>query len=214
VGMTALAVAIIGGPLTMTFLALETSRDLVMTGIVLAAAIVSSVTVRELFGYSFSTWRLHLRGETIRSAHDVGWIRTLTAGRMMRSDVRTVRDDMPLAEFRKHFPIGSKQRVVVIDAADRYAGLIQVPDAYAPEEELAPKASRVSDLVQHRRDFLLPAMNVKEAIAAFDRTESEALAVVDDPTHRRLLGVLTEAHAMRRYAEELDKVRQGLSGAI
>jgi CIC family chloride channel protein len=57
-------------------------------------------------------------------------------------------------------------------------------------------------------------MNVKEAIAAFDRTESEALAVVDDPTHRRLLGVLTEAHAMRRYAEELDKVRQGLSGAI
>jgi hypothetical protein len=25
---------------------------------------------------------------------------------------------------------------------------------------------------------------------------------------------LTEAHAMRRYAEELDKVRQGLSGAI
>jgi CIC family chloride channel protein len=214
VGMTALAVAIIGGPLTMTFLALETSRDLVITGIVLAAAIVSSITVRELFGYSFSTWRLHLRGETIRSAHDVGWIRSLTAGRMMRSDVRTVRDDMPLAEFRKQFPIGSKQRVVVIDASDRYAGLLQVPDAYAPEEEIDAKASRVSDLVQFRRDFLLPAMNVKEAIAAFDRTESEALAVVDDPIHRRVLGVLTEGHAMRRYAEELDKVRQGLSGAI
>ncbi|HEY0353757.1 MAG TPA: chloride channel protein [Enterovirga sp.] len=214
VGMTALAVAIIGGPLTMTFLALETSGDLVMTGIVLAAAIVSSITVRELFGYSFSTWRLHLRGETIRSAHDVGWIRSLTAGRMMRSDVRTVRDDMPLAEFRKHFPIGSKQRVVVIDSADRYAGLIEVPDAYAPEEEVGMKASRVSDLVQYRRDFLLPAMNVKDAIAAFDRTESEALAVLDDASNRHVLGILTEGHAMRRYAEELDKVRQGLSGAI
>jgi CIC family chloride channel protein len=214
VGMSGLAVAIIGGPLTMTFLALETSGDLVITGIVLAAAIVASMTVRELFGYSFSTWRLHLRGETIRSAHDVGWIRSLTAGRMMRSDVRTVRDDMPLAEFRSHFPIGSKQRVVAVDGADRYMGVILVPDAYAPEEEVDAKATRVSDLLHYRRDFLLPAMNVKDAIAAFDRTESEALAVVDDPTNRKVLGILTEGHAMRRYAEELDKVRQGLSGAI
>ena len=214
VGMTALAVAIIGGPLTMTFLALETSGDLVMTGIVLAAAIVSSLTVRELFGYSFSTWRLHLRGETIRSAHDIGWIRSLTAGRMMRSDVRTVRDDMSLAEFRSQFPIGSKQRVVAVDGAGRYMGMILVPDAYAPEDGNGVKASRVSDLLQYRRDFLVPAMNVKDAIAAFDRTESEALAVVDDSAQRRVLGMLTEAHAMRRYAEELDKVRQGLSGAI
>lgn len=214
VGMTALAVAIIGGPLTMTFLALETSGDLVLTGIVLAAAIVSSLTVRELFGYSFSTWRLHLRGETIRSAHDVGWMRSLTAGRMMRSDLRTVRDDMPLADFRSHFPIGSKQRVVAVDGADRYMGVILVPDAYASEDELGTKATRVSDLLQLRRDFLLPAMNVKDALAAFDSTESEALAVVGDPVHRRVLGILTEAHAMRRYAEELDKVRQGLSGAL
>jgi CIC family chloride channel protein len=214
VGMTAVAVAIIGGPLTMTFLALETSGDLVMTGIVLAAAIVSSLTVRELFGYSFSTWRMHLRGETIRSAHDVGWIRTLTAGRMMRSDVRTVREDMPLAEFRSQFPIGSKQRVVAVDGAGRYMGVILVPDAYATEDEVGAKATRVSDLLQYRREFLLPAMNVKDAIAAFDKTESEALAVVDDPVSRRVLGILTEAHAMRRYAEELDKVRQGLAGAI
>ena len=36
---------------------------------------------RELFGYSFATWRFHLRGETIRSAADVGWIRDLTVAR-------------------------------------------------------------------------------------------------------------------------------------
>ena len=36
---------------------------------------------RESFGYSFATWRFHLRGETIRSAADVGWIRDLTVGR-------------------------------------------------------------------------------------------------------------------------------------
>jgi CIC family chloride channel protein len=211
VGMSALAVAVVGGPLTMTFLALESTNNFVITGIVLAAAVVSSMTVRETFGYSFSTWRLHLRGESIRSAHDVGWMRSLTAGRMMRQDVRTVRDEMPLAEFRRQFPIGSTQRVIVLDAADRYAGIISVPEAFAAEDGAA---SRVSDLVQHRGDALLPAMNVKEAIAMFDRTESEALAVVDDLQNRRVLGLLTEAHATRRYAEELDKVRRGLSGEV
>ena len=35
-----------------------------------------SILVRETFGYSFSTWRFPLRGDTIRSAHDVGWMRT------------------------------------------------------------------------------------------------------------------------------------------
>src|SRR5947207_10968772 len=30
-----------------------------------SACIVTSVCVRVLFGHSFSTWRLHLRGETI-----------------------------------------------------------------------------------------------------------------------------------------------------
>ncbi len=214
VGMSSLAVAVVGGPLTMTFLAFETSGELLITGIVLAAATVSSIPVREFLGYSFSTWRLHLRGETIRSAHDVGWIRSLTAGRMMRQDVKTVRQDMPIAEFRNAFPIGSKQRVVALDAEERYAGLVDVSDAYAPEEEAATKGSRVSDLLRHRREVLTPNMNVKDAIAAFDRTESEALVVVDDPTSRKVLGLLTEQHALRRYAEELDKVRQGLSGTI
>ncbi len=71
VGMGALAVAIIGGPFTMTFLVLETTGDFGLTAATLTASIVSSLIVRETFGYSFSTWRLHLRGETIRSAHDV-----------------------------------------------------------------------------------------------------------------------------------------------
>ena len=104
VGMGALAVAIIGGPFTMTFLVLETTGDFALTAATLTASIVAGVVVRETFGYSFSTWRLHLRGETIRSAHDVGWLRTLTAGRMMRADAATIPADAALAEFRRRFP--------------------------------------------------------------------------------------------------------------
>ena len=70
VGMAGLAAAV-GGPLTMALLTLESSGSLPLTVALLAVAVASSLLVRETFGYSFTTWRFHLRGETIRIAHDL-----------------------------------------------------------------------------------------------------------------------------------------------
>ena len=55
-------------------------------------------------------------------------------------------------------------------------------------------------------------MNIREAARLFEEAESEALAVVASATDRRVVGLLTEAHVLRRYTEELDKVRKDLSG--
>ncbi|GGJ08388.1 hypothetical protein [Neoroseomonas lacus] len=110
--------------IAMPFLALETTGSLPVVGAVLTAVAVAGLLVRRMFGYSFATWRFHLRGETIRSAHDIGWLRELTDGRMMRRDVRTVRDDTKLSSFRRDFPLGSTERVVALDQAGRYAGLV------------------------------------------------------------------------------------------
>ena len=120
VGMSSLAVAIIGGPLTMGFLALESTGSLPLTLAVMAASVISALTVRRTFGYSFATWRFHLRGEAIRSAVDIGWMRSLTVGRMMRREMRTVRAGTPIAAFKRDFPLGARERVVVIDEDDRY----------------------------------------------------------------------------------------------
>jgi len=136
VGMASLASGVIGGPLTMTFLVLETTGDLAISAAVLVAAAMSTFLVRELFGFSFSTWRLHLRGESIRSAHDVGRVRNLTVASMMRVDVKTTSDRSTLADFRSAFPLGSTERVVAVDKAGRYSGMVIVADAYQPDVEV------------------------------------------------------------------------------
>src|SRR3984957_12065067 len=59
VGMSALSASVIGGPLTMSFIALESTGNLWLTTAVLVAVIISTQITRELFGYSFATWRLH-----------------------------------------------------------------------------------------------------------------------------------------------------------
>jgi CIC family chloride channel protein len=207
-GMGVLAVAVVGGPLTMSFLVLETTGDFGLTGAVLTACVAASLFVRETFGYSFSTWRLHLRGETIRSAHDVGWIRTLTVGKLMRKEDRTIFASATLADFRRLYPLGSTSVVVAVDADGRYAGMIPTVEAFAAGRD--PELARVSDILRLPATALRPEMNIKDALAAFDQSESETLAVID--ADRRVLGVLTEGYAVRRYAGELDQANKGMMG--
>ncbi len=57
----------------------------------------------------------------------------------------------------------------------------------------------VSDLLHYTDIVLLPQMTVKEAIALFENAESDALAVVDGPDTRHVIGLLTEHYALRRY---------------
>jgi CIC family chloride channel protein len=208
VGMSGLAVAVIGGPLTMGFLTLESTGSLPLTVAVLAACVISALTVRRTFGYSFATWRFHLRGEAIRSAVDIGWMRNLTVGRMMRREMRTVRADTPIAAFKRDFPLGAHQRVVVIDEDDRYAGIALPAEVHADADE----EHHVRDLLHYADTVLLPQMTIKESVAMFENAESDALAVVDSAETRRVIGLLTEQYALRRYSEELDRRRRELSG--
>ncbi|WP_236898645.1 chloride channel protein [Devosia sp. SL43] len=209
VGMAGLAAAIVGGPLTMAFLALETSGSLPLTVAVLVAAVASSMLVRETFGYSFTTWRFHLRGETIRSAHDVGWMRNLTVGKMMRRDVKSVPDRITFKEFRRLYPLGAATRVIAVRDDGRYAGLIDVADAYG--EGVDDDTLSVQAVLQYREVMLHPAMGANDAEALFEKHSADALVVVSDLAERKVIGTLTEAHLLRRYAEELEKARADLA---
>ena len=211
IGMSGLSAAVIGGPLTMTFIALETTGDLWLTTAVLIAVIISSQVTRELFGYSFATWRFHLRGETIRSAADVGWMRDLTVSKMMRHDVRTVAANATVAAFRGAFPLGSPAYIIAVDEQGRYAGMVAVADAHATE--ISPEQS-IKSLLRYADGVLEPGMSIKEAVLAFDRAEAEVLAVVNSYSDRRVIGLLTEAYALRRYSAELERRRQEMIGDI
>lgn len=209
VGMAGLAAAVVGGPLTMAFLALETSGSLPLTIAVLAAAVASSMLVRETFGFSFTTWRFHLRGENIRSAHDIGWMRNLTVGRMMRRDVKSVAETMSVKEFRRLYPLGAASRVIVLRDDGRYAGLLDVSDAYS--QTAADETAAVATLMTLTDTMLHPAMSAADAEAVFEKHNAEALVVVSDLAGRKVIGTLTESHLLRRYSNELEKVTADLS---
>jgi CIC family chloride channel protein len=207
VGMAALAVSVVGGPMTMSFLVLEATRDFQLTGIVLTASLVASALVREIFGYSFSTWRLHLRGEVIKSARDIGWVRQLTAGKMMRKAPVALPATISIAEFRRRTPLGSTSRVILLDEDEHYAGMAPTAQAYIDGVD---KEAEIATLARRPDETMTPERNISEVMQAFDRLGVDDLAVVDGDGG--VLGLLTETHVRKRYADELEKAQRALFG--
>jgi CIC family chloride channel protein len=210
-GMGTLGVAIVGGPLTMTFLVLESTGDLGVAGGVLAACIATSLTVRATFGYSFATWRLHLRGESIRGAQDVGWLRDLTVGRLMVRSPPTFPAKGTVRAFREAYPLGSAHVVVAIDEAARYCGLIGVPEAHALTFPGDDDGGPVAAIVRMPQTTLHPDVDVRSALSIFDAAAADTLAVTDRVT-AAVIGTLSESFAARRYAQETSQAAGEMLG--
>ena len=100
---------------------------------------------------------------------------------------------------------------MALDEAERYAGIVLLAEAHAPELDEKAAEPRVDGLLRY----------TTRAAAGDERqgggrglrpAEADALAVVDGPDGRQVLGLLTEAHVLRRYAEELDRRRRSWRG--
>jgi CIC family chloride channel protein len=211
VGMGALSAAIVGGPLTMTFLVLESTGNLGVAGGALAASIATTLAVRATFGYSFTTWRLHLRGETIRGGHDVGWLRDLTVARMMAPAPPTFHADQSVRAFREAYPLGSANVVVAVSEKGEYQGLIHVSEAHALKLEDGGDGGPIAALVHLPATVLHPDDNVRRALDVFGASQADTLAVTAWGTEQ-VLGTLGEAYAARRYAQETNLAMKGVLG--
>ena len=206
VGMGAVAAAVVGAPLTMIFLVLELTGSFPAALGVMVGVIIASLVVRQTFGYSFATWRFHVRGVPIRGGFDVGWIEDLSVGKLMRRDAPTLPLGTAVGEFRNRFPLGGTKRVFLVDDAGRYAGIVATADAYSPDLDQA--LDQPIDAVRMTADqFLLPEQNVRTALRRFGSAETETLAVVSDAKTLHVIGFMTEGYALRRYSQELERSR-------
>lgn len=207
VGMAALSVSVVGGPMTLAILMLETTHDFALMGVVLTATLVSSAITRELFGYSFSTWRLHIRGSAIRSPRDIGWMLDLTARTVMRRDWIEVAEGTTIAAFRELVPLGSTKKSVMTDGHSHYRGIVNTAAAFRPDLDPDTSVAAIAILPQ---TTLTPETGMHQILQTFDREGADELAVVD--IAGCVLGIVTEKYARRRYFERIELSQREIFG--
>jgi CIC family chloride channel protein len=211
VGMGSVAAGVIGAPLTIVFLVLEGTGDFPMTIAVMVGVIISSSLVRLNFGYSFSTWRFHQRGLGIQSPHDIGWIADLTVAKLMRSDATVAEAGASLEQLREKYPLGSSKRLFVEDAG-QFIGSMDVAALHDKQRSKDIASPTARDVAAGPGAFLLPGQNVRTALMLFDNTKMETLPVLRSAVDRQIIGFLTEAYALRRYNQELERRRDADMG--
>lgn len=203
-GMGAVAAGVVGAPMTMILLVLESTADFSATMGVTVAVVTAALVVRHWFGYSFATWRFHLRGVALHSPHDIGWLHELRVAKLMRQDFVAVPPAMPLAELCREFPIGETRKVFVVNEKGGYEGYIDLVEAHGTEVAEGGEPVTAGDIARGAEHFLTPGQPVRETLDLFIASAAEILAVVENPHDRRVLGYLSEAYALRRYYRELE----------
>ncbi|MTV11799.1 MULTISPECIES: chloride channel protein [Bradyrhizobium] len=205
--LAALGTGVLGAPFSMVCLALEITGDFSVTVGAVVASSVCALIVRELFGYSFATWRFHLRGEVIRGPQDIGWVRQMSAASLMRADFENALTTMPIGEAQKLFSPAQVRQIVLRDPNGSYAGIVASATLHSVTNR---DDDPLGSLAQQQDEYLLPTTSVREILKAFERSEADVLAVIDRAEHRVTIGTLSESHVLRTYGEELERRNQEL----
>ncbi|MEZ5815591.1 MAG: chloride channel protein [Hyphomicrobiaceae bacterium] len=215
VGMASFGAAVIGSPMTMALLAVEITQDLAVVAPVLLGVVAATLTVRHTFGYSFATWRFHLRGEAILGGEDIGWARETTARRLMRPDITVVPASLTVSEFRQRFVPGSVKYVVATGKDGRFAGLIDLAGLFAkrPQAEPDEQPTRLADFIGNTDAWVPPDLTIDRLLPLFDERETEMLVVLQPGDHHIIEGIITETYALKRYRLELEARRKEIFGA-
>ena len=159
------------------------------------------------FGYSFATWRFHLARSGDPQPRGCG-LDQRTADRP---------DDAPRSR-RHRCQIAGRRNAPALSGRQHEGGFCRrrprrpLRRGRSGRNRLPPVVDgkkTVGELVSKPAPFLLPGDNLRTALDRFSEAAQETLPVIDNPEDRRIIGYLSEAYALRRYAQELEQHRGG-----
>ena len=104
-------------------------------------------------------------------------------------------------------PLGSTSRVLLVDEAGDYRGLVLTAEAYGESVDVDAPASRIA---RQTDVYVRPDMDIAAIQRVFEHFGVDDLAVVSED--HKLMGILTEKYVTRRYAEELEQSQREFFG--
>jgi CIC family chloride channel protein len=117
-----------------------------------------------------------------------------------------------LRRVRETYPLGSAKRVFVVERGNVFVGMLDMIAVHDTDKNDALDRLTARECATTSDMFLLPGENVRSALLRFEELQSEALPVLASTSSREIVGYLTEAYALRRYNQELERRRSAELG--
>lgn len=198
-GMAAVATSIIGTPIAILLLMVETAG--LQTGVVTTAitVIIASHLTRYWFGYSFSTWRFHVRGNDLLGPRDIGRLRGLKFADLPLNNPPRVPVEMSVDVAVKKALDTDMDVAAVEEREGQFMGLIPHSKLIEAAEETPPLP--LCNLVKKPPLCVYNTEPLIRYIESLGSNTTGEIAVLDENDH--LLGLVSEAAVLHRYLMEI-----------
>jgi CIC family chloride channel protein len=205
--MGGVGASIIGSPLAMIFLVLETSGDFEAAVIVAIGAVTSSFLTDRLFGYSFATWRFQQRGLAVESGHDIARLDSTSIAGLVRPPKRALALNARLDEVVRAVSAAGAKGTAVFTPGAAFVGLVDpaLIETIEAEPELPVVAA---DLVYSTVPMVTPQTTLAEILDIFRNSDRPTLAVLDPTNSRKLIGCVRARDAFALASSILDAQRR------
>ncbi|GGH17395.1 chloride channel protein [Alsobacter metallidurans] len=213
VGMAALGACIIGSPLAMAFLVLESTGNYEASLVVALGAVLSSLVTDRLFGYSFATWRFQQRGLALEGGHDISRLTTVSIAELIRPAKFVLPASASLEQVARAVSHAGNKAVAVQDDKGRLLGLVDPALVEVVENEPdLPLAA--ADLIGTPVVRVSPTATLADVVAIFGQDDRGVLPVVDPQKPDRLIGAIRSRDVFRLSTSVAEQQRREDLGLV
>ncbi|MDA1098333.1 MAG: chloride channel protein [Proteobacteria bacterium] len=216
VGMSALAAATLGAPISTILIVFELTGDYQITVAVMLATSIATVIVQQVQGRSFFHWQLENRGLNLRGGRARHLLQTLTVRDVLAKDFDKIPERTSIAEIKAMFSRRPHGTFVVVDSDDKLVGTISFADMkHIAFDSSLDSLINARDVAHTHAPAPWPDDTLEEVLAVMDVSGEEHLAIVASASDRSVLGIVHHGDVLRAYnrvllqaqAEEHDDAR-------
>ncbi len=198
VGMSAVAAAVLGAPMSTILIVFELTGDYKITIAVMVATATATVVVQQILGKSFFHWQLERRGLNLRGGRARHLLQSLSVGSVTAHDYNLVKEETTVGEIKQMIGTLPPSYFIVKDGHDRLVGTFSFNDlkevAFDDSLNLLLNAR---DVAHDRAPVVTPEDDLERALHLMDVSGEDQLAVVEDLEQRRVVGIVHYKDVLR-----------------
>jgi CIC family chloride channel protein len=204
VGMSAVAAAVLGAPISTILIVFELTADYKITIAVMIATIVATMLVQQTIGRSFFHWQLHNRGLNLQGGRARHLLQTLTVADVMQRDFERMDEGVSAKEIRSLFEGLPDSIFVVVDESDSYVGTVSFSDLkHLGSDAILDELVNARDIAHIHAPIVVAEDTLESALAIMEVAGEEHLAVVAEKVNRRVVGIIRHTQVLRAYNSAL-----------
>ncbi|MEQ9639559.1 MAG: chloride channel protein [Alphaproteobacteria bacterium] len=204
VGMSAMAAAVLGAPISTILIVFELTGDYEMTIAAMVASSTATVLTQQLQGPSYFHRQLVRRGLNLAGGRARHLLRAVLVRDVMDRRFHIVREDAPLRDLKRLLPSAPATGFLLVDEDEGLTGMLSFADIRAVAFEAdVDEQMNAKEIAHAAPAFLTAGDSLERALQAMETSGENHLPVVDDDKTRRVVGIVHQVDALRAYNRAL-----------